>query len=159
MASGRQRALLHNKPRLPCHPSTLVGVPVVFLFQTQRSGLRVSRCSLATPSQAAALRLHAGLLLCRPPGSEFRALRAPVWALQIPIYCAEGASSKMLLIFLFSAKSLGHVCTKWLRIHFELENRGLLRFNRAHEDACICSDCCSCRAHSFLLWRVRLQFV
>ena len=30
MASGRQKALLHNKPRPPCHPLTSFGVPGIF---------------------------------------------------------------------------------------------------------------------------------
>ena len=30
MASGRQKALLHNKPRSPCHPLTSFGVPGIF---------------------------------------------------------------------------------------------------------------------------------
>ena len=30
MARGRQKALLHNKPRSPCHPLTSFGVSVVF---------------------------------------------------------------------------------------------------------------------------------
>ena len=30
MASGRQKALRHNKPRPPCHPLTSFGVPVIF---------------------------------------------------------------------------------------------------------------------------------
>ena len=30
MASGRQKALLRNKPRPPCHPLTSFGVPGIF---------------------------------------------------------------------------------------------------------------------------------
>ena len=54
-----------------CHPLTSFGVPV-FTYITQGSGLRVSRRSLATPSQAAAKLLHPGLLSPALPGSKFR---------------------------------------------------------------------------------------
>ena len=46
------------------------------------SPLGASSAAQSTPTLVVAPPRATG---CRPPGSEFRALRAPVWALQIPI--------------------------------------------------------------------------
>ncbi|MBP3500353.1 MAG: hypothetical protein J6J97_09725, partial [Akkermansia sp.] len=58
-----------------CHPSTLVGVPVIFYSK---------------PRVPPLTRLHSGLWLYRPPGSKFRYADAPQATLQIPIYRDAG---------------------------------------------------------------------
>ena len=50
---GDGKSLLHNKLRPPCHPSTLVGVPVIFYSK---------------PRVPPLTRLHSGLWLYRPDG-------------------------------------------------------------------------------------------
>ena len=70
MASGRQNALLHNKPRPPCHPLTSFGVPGIFNNKP------------SVPPHCGSTLGYDSIALA---GSKFRYADAPQTTLQVPI--------------------------------------------------------------------------